>query len=578
MLANPANDAHLYAYNLQRLVNDFPQSGILQALLAHASEEKNLKQASTYFNPKSLFKLINAPSTFTGVPDERIFIQRGISVNGSFQQSEPHFSDNSVGLPAPEAIDDHIREEHVADDTPLVDAEPGTLEHILETGHPDAHEENTRLNEPIAEPPHFTEPETQIAESVAAESAENHGPPPIPETITHQAETPPAIHHWEDEVVERKDDFMESVIPESEIPHFAPPFEEGSNEEPIQPVIEEDTIASAPQLVEEIPLAHEEPTAIIVPEESAPAPVAEIDEELVAEKVEPIAEIKEEAVTENVEPIAEIDNVERFEPAPFPADDHHHEHTPQENKKPESEDIDETFDEIVGIENIHFSDQSTYKPATGDSFFSFDREFGEHADPENEEAKQPVSSSAASNGQADDEQKDVSKYNDEKLPYSFLWWLDKTRKEHSATYQPYVKPPAANTQPNRRPKKLTDELQQQYFENIFHITSVEDLDKSAAPPKAPYDIKRKEHVIIERFIKEEPQIRPQSSDKLDNENKAKKSSEDRDELVTETLAAIYTDQMLYHKAIASYKKLMLRFPEKSRYFADKIEQLEKKTN
>ncbi|HZY38715.1 MAG TPA: hypothetical protein VFE53_18780, partial [Mucilaginibacter sp.] len=60
--------------------------------------------------------------------------------------------------------------------------------------------------------------------------------------------------------------------------------------------------------------------------------------------------------------------------------------------------------------------------------------------------------------------------------------------------------------------------------------------------------------------------------------KAKKSSEDRDELVSETLAAIYSDQMLYHKAIASYKKLMLKFPEKSRYFAEKIEQLEKKTN
>jgi hypothetical protein len=48
-------------------------------------------------------------------------------------------------------------------------------------------------------------------------------------------------------------------------------------------------------------------------------------------------------------------------------------------------------------------------------------------------------------------------------------------------------------------------------------------------------------------------------------------------LVTETLAIIYSDQMLYHKAISSYKKLMLKFPEKTRYFADKIEQLEKKT-
>jgi len=562
LLANPANDAHLYAYNLQRLVNDFPQSGILQALLAHASEEKNLKHASTYFNPKSLFKLINAPSTYTGVPDERIFIQGGISVNGSFQQSEPHFSDDSAALPAAEAIEGHVHEEHVSNDTSLVDAEPGILERILETEHPAGLEENAHPDEPIAETHHFTEPETPIEESHVAGNAEEQGPPPIPENIEHETQTPPVIHHSEDEVIERKDEFVESVIPESEIPHFAHDREEESHDEAIHTTIAADEIATAPQIIEEIHLAHEEPSAMIVPEEPAP---------------EQVAEINDEAITEKVEPIAFINETERFEPAPFPAEDHHNEHAPAEAKKPGNEDIDETFDEIVGIENIHFSDQSTYKPATGDKFFSFDKEFGEHADPETEDAEPPVSADA-SNGQAEAEQKDVSKYNDEKLPYSFLWWLDKTRKEHSAIYQPYVKPPAANTQPNRRPKKLTDELQQQYFENIFHITSVDDLDKGTAPPKAPYDIKRKEHVIIERFIKEEPQIRPQSSDKLDNENKAKKSSEDRDELVTETLAAIYTDQMLYHKAIASYKKLMLRFPEKSRYFADKIEQLEKKTN
>ena len=89
LLENPANDANSHVDRLRRLVDDFPQSGILQALLAHASEEKNLKRASAYFNPRSLFKLINAPSTFTGVPDERIVIQPGISVNGSYRQSAP---------------------------------------------------------------------------------------------------------------------------------------------------------------------------------------------------------------------------------------------------------------------------------------------------------------------------------------------------------------------------------------------------------------------------------------------------------------------------------------------------------
>jgi hypothetical protein len=300
---------------------------------------------------------------------------------------------------------------------------------------------------------------------------------------------------------------------------------------------------------------------------------AELIETIIPEEhiEEPVAEIKDEAETN--EPIAIIEEKEQYDHAVLDAVIStdvtvHEEHD-------DDDDIDETYDEIVGIENIHYTDRSTFDAASEDKFFSFDREFGEHADPDKEEAYSTISASI--NGRAEADQNDVSKYHDEKLPYSFLWWLDKTRKEHEAVYQPYVKPPAP-VQQVRKTKKITDELQQQYFENIFHITSVDELDKNTPPAKVPYDFKRKEQVIIERFIKEEPQIRPQSSDKLDNENKAKKSSEDRDELVTETLAAIYTDQMLYHKAISSYKKLMLKFPEKSRYFAEKIEQLEKKTN
>ena len=53
---------------------------------------------------------------------------------------------------------------------------------------------------------------------------------------------------------------------------------------------------------------------------------------------------------------------------------------------------------------------------------------------------------------------------DIKLPYTFLWWLAKTRKEHEQIFQPYV------TQKQTVVTQAGD-LQQQYVEHIFHLQS-----------------------------------------------------------------------------------------------------------
>jgi tetratricopeptide (TPR) repeat protein len=63
----------------------------------------------------------------------------------------------------------------------------------------------------------------------------------------------------------------------------------------------------------------------------------------------------------------------------------------------------------------------------------------------------------------------------------------------------------------------------------------------------------------------------------ENEIISKSLTED-EELVTETLANIYTKQKKYDKALEAFKKLSLKYPEKNSYFATRIEEIEKFKN
>ncbi|MBD3750334.1 MAG: hypothetical protein IE931_12650 [Sphingobacteriales bacterium] len=202
---------------------------------------------------------------------------------------------------------------------------------------------------------------------------------------------------------------------------------------------------------------------------------------------------------------------------------------------------------------------------------------------EKEPAKDVVEDENQSEKEVIDAKEDVvTPYHDERMPYTFLWWLNKTRKEYEYSHQPFAKASAStfklDTQKEIK-KKDTDDLNHQIAEHIFHLRGVEELtDNIAQNTTVPYNFRRKEFQIIDKFIKEEPQIKPPAPNKIDTENKAKKSSEDHGEVVSETLAKIYIEQMLYHKALDVYKKLSLKFPEKSTYFASQIKYLELKVN
>ncbi|MDR1414956.1 MAG: hypothetical protein LBI96_04010 [Odoribacteraceae bacterium] len=73
---------------------------------------------------------------------------------------------------------------------------------------------------------------------------------------------------------------------------------------------------------------------------------------------------------------------------------------------------------------------------------------------------------------------------------------------------------------------------------------------------------------IDIFIRREP-VMPKISPETEFTETPQR--EDDEELFSETLAKIYTRQKLYDKAIATYRKLSLKYPEKSIYFARLIE-------
>ncbi len=78
--------------------------------------------------------------------------------------------------------------------------------------------------------------------------------------------------------------------------------------------------------------------------------------------------------------------------------------------------------------------------------------------------------------------------------------------------------------------------------------------------------------LIEKFIELNPKI-PQAKDNTPVPVNVAKSNEMPSSIMTETLAQIYLEQKKYTKAIQAYDILILKYPEKSSFFADRIKNI-----
>lgn len=114
---------------------------------------------------------------------------------------------------------------------------------------------------------------------------------------------------------------------------------------------------------------------------------------------------------------------------------------------------------------------------------------------------------------------------------------------------------------------------------LLELDTQEEVDEEEVAGKENEEIKQEEQNpflgdLIESFLKNPPRMVP----RLDlNDTRGDISTDsvvDSEGIYTETMAVIYEQQGLYQKSIEIYNKLILKYPEKSAYFATRIKELE----
>ncbi|MDG1718806.1 MAG: hypothetical protein P8H17_03155 [Flavobacteriales bacterium] len=105
-----------------------------------------------------------------------------------------------------------------------------------------------------------------------------------------------------------------------------------------------------------------------------------------------------------------------------------------------------------------------------------------------------------------------------------------------------------------------DETEEYSFTEWLSLTKVQKINRE----------EKEETDLINNFIEKSPTIKGEKNKFFSPIETAKSSIIENEELVTETLARVYLEQEYFEKAIESYKKLSLKYPKKSSFFADQI--------
>jgi tetratricopeptide (TPR) repeat protein len=107
------------------------------------------------------------------------------------------------------------------------------------------------------------------------------------------------------------------------------------------------------------------------------------------------------------------------------------------------------------------------------------------------------------------------------------------------------------------------------FQEWLQLSKFQPINREIEESKKEIDSNlASKYDLIDKFIEANPKITPPKPDAPTPVFTQKK--EDTSYLMTETLAKIYLEQKKYSKAIQAYEILILKYPEKSSLFADRI--------
>lgn len=108
------------------------------------------------------------------------------------------------------------------------------------------------------------------------------------------------------------------------------------------------------------------------------------------------------------------------------------------------------------------------------------------------------------------------------------------------------------------------------FQEWLQLAKLTPIDRENEPQEAEIDEEKKKKIeLIDKFIESNPKIISVKNAPVTPIN-IEKSTPDNSYLMTETLAKVYLEQKKYQKAIQAYEILILKYPEKSSFFADRI--------